>query len=256
MSFRDMNTDEMLSAADTLLVPEVRANLSRDDLMKSLLTRLAAVVSILRTHNLDPGAVAVQVKSLTDILTVLDALFDRKMRGAYYLLQAAANLSDDPADVATFEAAQEKIFPDGLKIITATYQAEGGRAQRIAALIQDPLLQSTLKRLRIDDTSAFDALQQATDAASELASQDAERTRLIHMSDPSATTPQDLLRTRNQWISVMNLIQDSLPLSGLSAEEQTATLSTVQKLSAAAATRARATRDQAPPPKPSAKDTP
>ena len=256
MSFRDMNTDEMLSTADALLVSEVRATLSRDDLMKSLLTRLAAVVNILRTHNLDPGAVAVQVKSLTDILTVLDAFFDRKMRGAYYLLQAAINLSDDPADVATFEAAQEKLFPDGLKIINATYQAEGGRAQRIAALIQDPLLQSTLKRLRIDDTSSFDALQQATDAASELSTQDAERTRLLHMSDPTATTPHDLLRTRNQWISVMNLIQDSLPLSGLSPDEQTAILAPIQKISQSAAARARASRDQIHPPKPPSQDTP
>jgi hypothetical protein len=62
----------------------------------------------------------------------LDQRHDRKGRGAFNLLGALADLSDDPAEAGSLLALQRALFPDGnLAVLAASWKGEAGNARRV-----------------------------------------------------------------------------------------------------------------------------
>jgi hypothetical protein len=83
------------------------------------------------------------VKALGEQADAADTLHDRKLRGAYNLLGALADLSDDPVQSQALISMQGKLSPEGLSVNTLSYTAEAGNAamaaQRLTAADREEL---------------------------------------------------------------------------------------------------------------------
>lgn len=218
MAYRDMTQEEMVTHGDALLEPKTQARLKQEALLAPLVEQLALVMVLLKSANVAPGVISAEIQKLTNQLAVLDARHDRKLRGVYYGLKAASEGTEDVALAETYAGALSLLFPDGLSITQASYQAEGGRAQ-LTENILDEDTEATLKSIQVQGENALEWLRQAIAAAKQLAALDVERERLLKTTDATAVSPGDRQRSCRQWINLIKGFDRLIPLTGLTTEE-------------------------------------
>jgi hypothetical protein len=220
MAYRDLSQTQMISLSDALLSLDTQIRLSQEPLLAPLVVKLSEINQALKSHTLPSTNLSAEIQALTQQLDTLDALHDRKMRGTYYALKAALEGCDDPTDAADLADALQLLFPDGLSVVIASYQVEGGRAQLIENILDDDT-EALLASLSLKGATAATWLRQAIDAAKTLAAKDIERARLSTPSTPAtpATPSTSLQDISRQWINLIKSFDRLAPLSTLSSEE-------------------------------------
>jgi hypothetical protein len=227
MAYRDLTLSEMLSLGDALLTPSAHARLSAEPLLAPLLNKLAQLQAALRAYVASGGCDSTlpdALQSITAQLAALDDTHDRKMRGTFYALRAATEGGDDPATVANAQAALQLIFPDGLSVTDASYQAEGNRAQLIETILDDDT-EALLSTLSCGAESAATWLRQAIDAAKQLAALDRERDRLAMTTDAAFAPRSGATALARQWATLIKSLDRLAPLSSLPPDDARALLS-------------------------------
>lgn len=220
MAFRNLTIDEMLGLTSAWLDPaRGRAHLERVPLLASLLPTLDAahqgLLELLRPRHLSPLA-----ESLVDLsreAAVADVLHDRKGRGAFAMLTALVELTDDPVMVGVYQDLQKRLFPDGISIVDQAYLAEAGNAERLARELADPSVRAVLESIvRPGGRTLLSDLEALVFAGSELGRLEARRAALIAQSGAPESQPQPrgaVLKARKAWVDAVETLQANLSLA-------------------------------------------
>ena len=176
----------------------------------------------------------------------LDQRHDRKGRGAFNLLGALADLSDDPAEAGSLLALQRALFPDGnLAVLAASWKGEAGNARRVRQqVLGDKATGAALKAIpTAGRRTLLDAVRDFVGAGEALGGVEDQRVALGGGAATEGDTRSSRARARNRWIAVgnslVNIVDGLLELEG---DERRALLGGLTDAAARADARALARR--------------
>lgn len=181
-------------------------------LMEDVESAHAGLVKAHHKENAAEGAIAaIQTEQLA-----LDQIHDRKARGAFHVLSGLIDIADSLEEAAPYQTALETLFPDGLRIITATYSDEAGRTKLTRERIT-PAVKATLKGISSPDGTLLKTVTRWLDAGDALGALEEKRAKLEAASARHYETSgrAELLRARNRWIGVVRAVIDMIDLEGL-----------------------------------------
>ena len=141
-----------------------------------------------------------------------DGLHDRKGRGASNLLEALADLSDDPAEAERYAALRRKLFPTGdLSGLSISWRGESGNAARLQQQLSDEgAFVAALDQIPAGDGGTLLArVRQFVGAGQRLGALEDERVRiegLVTAQKSGGTAQRPEAAARNAWIRSVNTL--------------------------------------------------
>lgn len=138
----------------------------------------------------------------------LDVRHDDVIRGLSGLLTSLAYLTPDPDLAARVLHVLSVLLPDGLDAVTKSYREEAGQAALLESRLA-PADVTLLKRIKILEGTAFDAVQEWISVGAQLGRLEDERGDLPETSGPA---PADVVTARNRWIRTVNAMRSVLDL--------------------------------------------
>jgi hypothetical protein len=138
----------------------------------------------------------------------LDVRHDDLIRGVSGLLTSLAYLTKDPELAARVLHVLSVLLPDGLDAVTRTYREESGQASLLESRLS-PADVTLLKRIKILEGTAWDAIKEWMDVGAQLGTLEDERAGLPETSGPA---PADVVTARNKWIRTINAMRSVLDL--------------------------------------------
>lgn len=181
----------------------------------------------------DVAVTAIQVEQLG-----VDRTHDRKARGAFGALAAFAELANTPEQAASYQRAMDALFPDGMRIVTASYVEEAGRTKLVRDRLS-PELKATLKSIPSPDGTLLKTVTAWLDAGDALGALEEKRAKMEAAAarHRQSTGGGHLLRARNRWISVVRAVIDMIELEDPAAGVRDETLGPLERAVAQAARR-------------------
>lgn len=240
MSKRELSSESMIHITETLLDPRPkgpRTILAGLPIVAVLIPTLEAAHADLLSRQVagPPGDIAAKITAIQTKQTALDARHDRKMRGSIRLLEALADLADDPDDARRYLELRDVLCPEGLKGIIKSYVDEAGAATLLHGRL-DEGAKKQLGKIAIPGGKLLDAVNDWTASAEQLGALENDKTALLKQADaPQGRRPQDAIDARNRWIRVMAALETALAISGADEETVAKLLSPLQDAEAKAA---------------------
>jgi hypothetical protein len=160
----------------------------------------------------------------------VDYRHDRLARCAALIVEgqcerARAQTPPDEERAGQWNWAYDQLFPDGTRIINASYRAESGNALRVkkllesqagegvAALLKTVIVYAGGKKGEGKET-LLDIVQQWITAGTELGALEAKKAaRLAAMSSEAPPEQRVIQSARSQWIAVANMVTSALAMS-------------------------------------------
>lgn len=170
---------------------------------------------VLRALEADGGdALAEQIATLRSEGDAYDLRHDRKYRGTYKLLDALAELADEPATATALLALRDQLHPNGLSQVNTTWADEAGNAATVRAGL-DKAVRSGLKAVSSTEGRTLDdevqAWLKAADKLGPVAAKKAAAEHQAQNNQADANTPV-MNAARNQWIKVARALESTLDL--------------------------------------------
>ena len=138
----------------------------------------------------------------------LDVRHDDLIRGVSGLLTSLAYLTPDAQLAARLLHVLSVLLPHGLDAVTRSYREEAGQAALLESRLT-PADVTLLKRIKLLDETAFDAVKEWISVGAQLGALEDERAGLPETSGPAAA---DVVTARNRWIRTVNAMRSVLDL--------------------------------------------
>jgi hypothetical protein len=250
MAKRDLSSETMIHLTEALLDPTpkgARTILAGLPIVSVLIPKIEEAHAILLSRQVasPPGEVTAKITAIQVKQTALDARHDRKMRGSIKLLEALADLADEPDDARRYLELRDVLCPDGLKGIIKSYVDEAGAATLLQGRLDDPK-KKQLGKIAIPGGKLLDVVNDWMASAEELGALESDKTALTKLAEaPEGRRPQDAIDARNRWIRVVAALETALAISGADEATVAAILAPLQEAEAKAARR-KATAGRAP----------
>lgn len=224
MALKHLPTKTMLHISDGFLEPERRRLLESIDGVKNLIPLIIANRQDLLQSG-KPADTSKLDKAIAANRTAADAMdvrHDRKSRGAYTLLGALADLSEDPDVAAHLLDLRDRMMPLGLSIVQLSYAEEAGNARQVRHTLDDTMLGALKKVKTVEGRTLADEVQAWLDAGDELGKLENERLVLEQKRDgqDKPSSPANVQKSRNRWIRLINALISNLALAEIDAETE------------------------------------
>jgi hypothetical protein len=209
---RNLTTETMVQLSEAWLDPKrARTSLSSLPVVSALLPKIEEAHGELlaRQPAAPSGAVVARITAIQAKQAALDARHDRKMRGAVKLLDALADLADDPEDAHRYQELSVLLCPEGVKGIIKSYSDESGAAKLLEGRIDDGV-KKQLGKIAIPGGKLLDTVNDWIEAAVELGALDDEKNAL----GKEGARPSDAIDARNKWIRTAAALETALEISG------------------------------------------
>jgi len=224
MALKDLTTEQMVLVSGAWLDPKRdRANLEALPKVKPLLVELGEAHAGLVTSSIEDTTLATELGGIQKKQVELDRTHDRKARGSTKLLEAYADLTDDPNEAAHYIALRDSLAPDGLRFITASYSDEAGNASLTKSrLTKDH--NTALKKVPSPTGSLHTSVHQWFGAGDQLGKLELSKAKLkaTILAQPDEDPKPNELQARTQWIRIVNGVIHMIELSKLTAEKSRA----------------------------------
>ncbi|MEP7123707.1 MAG: hypothetical protein ABJE95_22455 [Byssovorax sp.] len=209
MALKRLYTGEMVSLSGPLTTAAHadRQILADIPATAALLSELDGAHQSLLSTQVKPEA-ETRLAVIIKLEKALDVRHDDLIRGLSGLLTALSYLTSDPALAARFLHVQSVLLPDGLDAVTKTYREESGQAALLESRLS-PADVALLKKIKILDGTAWDAIKEWIDVGAKLGVLEDERGGLPQTSGPA---PADVVTARNRWIRTINAMRSVLDL--------------------------------------------
>lgn len=176
---------------------------------------LAALLpSVLEAHNglvsadtpkVDDGREAQRQKLYADGVA-MDQRHDRKGRGAFNLLGALIDMTDDPVEVEQFTAMRKALFPDGtLNVLKASWRGEAGNALSVKERVLDDRDKTAeLKEIPLPGhKTLLDRVREFVEAGRKLGAIEDRRAELNAPTTEATPVKGNSFAARARWCSVV-----------------------------------------------------
>lgn len=260
MAAKNLLSAEMLAVSEQwVAVKGVRALFERQALIAAMLPMIeSAHQGILDAQRVgEPGAEEKELAELTVKGAETDLLHDRKGRGVWKVLDGLADLADSTEESAAFIALRDRVLPEGLSMLQATWAAESGNAQRVERELEDEAFAKTLAGVALPlkkRATLLDAVKVHASAGRRLGVIEARRGALEEQAKAAkasegAASSSALVKARNQWIRVANAVLSNIELiPDLDAEARSSIVGHYLRVEQTADRRALARRPTEDPP--------
>jgi hypothetical protein len=221
MGYRGLTPQTMVNVSGPWLDPEqVRPVFTALPLLAALLPILEEAHEGLLSTQRRGSTLQQQIKALVDKGVELDALHDRKMRGAYNYLGALDDMTDDPAFAASVRNLRDRLVPAGLKATIRSYTDQAGDAKMLPSRL-DEASTRVLKKLKTPEGPLSDVVDAWIATALELEKVDAQRIELEKLVKAGAggITARDVVNARNAWIRAVRAVETNLELEKGATDE-------------------------------------
>ncbi len=242
MSKRALSSETMIHLTEFLLEPGpkgARTILASLPIVSMMIPKIEEAHADLLSQQVasPPGDIAATITAIQVKQTALDARHDRKMRGSIKLLEALADLADDPDDARHCLELRDVLCPEGVKGIIKSYIDEAGAATLLHGRLDDAK-KKQLGKIAIPGGKLLDAVNDWTASASQLGELESDKSALMKLAEaPEGRRPQDAIAARNRWIRVMSALETALAISGADEETVARILAPLQEAEAKAARR-------------------
>jgi hypothetical protein len=249
MALKNLTDNEMVEVSSAWVDPKRgRGALEAHPLLAALLPSVEAAHAGLLAGDGPRGGDEARDKERAGLYAqgvALDQRHDRKGRGAFNLLSALADLSDDPSEAEALLSLRQAVFPEGnLSVLAASWKGEAGNARRVHdKVLGDKAHVAALKAVPLTGRrTLLDGVRDFVGAGQKLGVLEDQR---VALGEPLASTDarSGRAKARNRWIAVGNnlvrLVDDLLELD---ATERHALLGALSDAEARADARALARR--------------
>lgn len=236
MAKRDISPETMIEITEEWLSPKGKAILTSLPIISAMIPVLEQVRADLLEKQVapPPADVAAKIAAIHKKQSGLDRRHDRKMRGAIWLLDALAQLTDDPAAAQRYLELRDMLCPDGLKGTLKSYTDESGAAKLLRGRLDDTAKQD-LAAIAVPGATLLDVVNDWMETAEKLGALDKDKSALVDDSAaPAGKTPKDALDARNAWIRFASALETTLAISGADQETIDALLKPVREAEAKA----------------------
>ncbi|MFU8805248.1 MAG: hypothetical protein ACNA8W_15655 [Bradymonadaceae bacterium] len=240
MNLRNWNAEEMTAASAVLLDPagDFLSIMEGNDMLAGPVTVIHKAHHRLLTIQKTAGSNDQAIRALTIKMTRLDALHDRKGRGAFRALEAAEDLADTPEIAEMYAGLRELTHPKGLGITQRNYREQAGTAKRVQQLLT-PEARAQLEAIKIGDKSLLVEVDGWLETALLIGRHEAERARLSAADSEDAVTAGEVRDARIYWIQAINALLTMIPFAELDDNDRRALLANLEDADKKARRRAR-----------------
>lgn len=224
MALRNLNVRTLVSILDGWTNPSrARPLLAGMPLLAALLPKLDAIKEDLVNTQGAGVALDRNLKELTSEASRLDAIHDRKKRGAYQILSGLAEVSDSPDQATALIELRDRLIPEGLAALRQSYLDEAGDAKLLPARLDGPS-SDLLKSIAVGAGHLGDVVDSWLAAAAGLETIEGQRSKLSTPSGKEAFVSKSAKNgAKNAAIRAIRMVESSLGMEG-------ADLATVDRL--------------------------
>ncbi|MEM9493063.1 MAG: hypothetical protein AAGC55_28195, partial [Myxococcota bacterium] len=210
MALRFLPTREMVALTRTWVDPLHRDHqiLASRPILAALLPEIAKI-----HHEL------VRIQPRSELLQLLDEVQDRQvtiddrhddlLRCVYHALRAIEYFYSGDEQAEQAGGLRERILPDGLKMVNASYRSEVGHSEMVAAGLGDTD-RAMLAQLGIGSHSMLDVVSEWLTVSNQLGQLDHERRGLESRNIGPGRGESS--RLRNRWIRMVDLVRRAAAL--------------------------------------------
>lgn len=185
----------------------------------------------------DNTALEEQLKRLREQGGVLDERHDRKYRGTWYFIEALIELADKPETAQSLIALRDRIHPNKLPQVNATWAAESGNAATVHADIDKDVRAELTALHTIEGRTLLDEVMAWIKAGEALGPIAAEKATIEHRIEHPEQVSSDgaLHAARLAWIKTVRALESNLDIvKGLTATERSTVLGLLHQTAASA----------------------
>ena len=212
---RNLNAGEMIATTEQWTGPLKAVFLSIPEL-SALFPRVEEDHAALVAARAGSSA-EVMHQSLSEQATGLDARHDHLQRALHHGLLSAreAHLGLDPSDAelaSQIDAAYERLLPDGLEIVNASYESEAGNAvqmAKIAAELAPLLLQIPIA----PGVSVLDLVKEIGTVGSTLGTVEHSKSVAAAAAEQESVSPAEVRRRMRAWAQTLETVLNALARS-------------------------------------------
>lgn len=141
-----------------------------------------------------------QAAGLARTAEELDSQHDDLVRGGYAVFAALGHLADSPSDREQWLQLRDRVFPEGLAVVSRSYTDEAGQAAlAMARLTADD--KKLLKSVAFGKTTLLHIIERYGQVAHKLG-----ETATAQHTPAGTPSRADSMAARNQWIRVVNAV--------------------------------------------------
>jgi hypothetical protein len=220
----------VLITKEWLANPVIVAELTRHHLGAAIWKEIGRVHKLISEFRRQRMSVEALLAALTEKLTFLDELHDRKARSLHNLLLSLADATNNPAQARKLRDLDALLFPHQLRIVQMSYFDEAGAVIELEQRVT-PEVMRTLESIRVGDQTLADVYREWVEAGHELGRLVQERARVeASLSVNGSTAPQTHVRqVRSAWIRGVRLLLDTLDMFELSDAARESILAPLEK---------------------------
>ena len=185
----------------------------------------------------DDRALEEQLQRLREQGGVLDERHDRKYRGTWYFFEALIELADKPETAQSLTALRDRIHPNKLPQVNATWAAESGNAATVHAEIDKDTRTQLTALHTVEGRNLLDEVMAWIKAGEALGPIAAEKATIEHrMEHPEEASQAGAIHAaRLAWIKVVRALESNLDLvKGLTPKERSTVLGLLHTTAASA----------------------
>ncbi|MBI5513585.1 MAG: hypothetical protein HY909_07435 [Deltaproteobacteria bacterium] len=221
---KHISTPVMVSLLEAWIDPSrERGIIAAVPLGKAYLPRLDALYTELKET--EAGAPASEASARFEALrrrqNEVDDRHDRKARGIYHYLGAAADLSDHPDEAQRLLELRSRLFPNALKVTGWSYADEIAEVRLVNTRL-DPADHALLQSLPVPGGALAGALEQWLSAGHELGELEAQRMVVEReLSEERALAgSRDATQARARWVQAAGMLVRILDLEGVEGAQR------------------------------------
>lgn len=215
MAVSDIPDPEKIAVSDNW-IKKHRATFDISPLLKHGFLAVEQAHHDLVTLNKQRGTIEAQVSKLTDAIGSRDGFHDRKARGGWYVLTGAIELADSEEEAAPYLEARDILYPEGMSIVTASYRAQAGTAEKVKQRIT-PDVERVLARTKVGERTLLEEVNAWLAAAGEISKKVAERAEIAGELD-DAVRAADIHAARLKWVGAVNDLLQLIRIAGIDAD--------------------------------------
>ncbi len=210
---RNLNAGEMISTTEQWTGPLKAVFLSIPELV-ALLPRVQEDHDALVAARAGSSA-EVLLQSLSEQATGLDVRHDHLQRALHHGLLSAreAHLGLDPIDAelaSQIDAAYDRLLPNGLEVVNASYESEAGNAVQMAKLAATELAPLLLQIPIAPGVSALDLVNAIGTVGSTLGTVEHSKSVAAAAAEQESVSPAEVRRRMRAWAQTLETVLNAL----------------------------------------------
>jgi hypothetical protein len=217
MNLSALSAEEMIAHTQVWLTEPAQSLIAANAVLSTGFLAVKLAATALTATQAKYGDASAPQRALSEEAAVCDARHDARIRGTAQFLEALARLREEPIylDYLAF------LLPDGPGAVSASYDAEVGAAELLAArLDQDAAMKKAIKALSVDGKSLLTFVEGWIADARRIGEIMREKAALAATEEGPA--PAVLRSLRNDWAKKARAFHASAALAGLDEATHTA----------------------------------